>query len=100
MSLVPLVPNRRKTMKTSLFFLITFWLEMMSCSAGVHNFTLKISGVADQRIPISYACDGENNSPAIFWSEEPQETKSYVLIVADRDAFHEGSSTNGNFIHW
>jgi hypothetical protein len=47
-----------------------------------------------EAIPSKYACDGEDVSPPISWSDTNEETKSYVLIVTDLDA------PTGAFTHW
>ena len=41
-----------------------------------------------------YACTGADRSPALAWSDAPQSTKSFALIVDDPDA------PRGIFIHW
>ena len=38
------------------------------------------------QIPVEYTCDGENISPALYWSGIPERTKSIVLIMDDPDA--------------
>jgi Raf kinase inhibitor-like YbhB/YbcL family protein len=45
-------------------------------------------------IPSDYACTGSDKSPALAWSNAPQATKSFALIVQDPDA------PGGTFIHW
>jgi len=45
-------------------------------------------------IPSDYACTGSDKSPALAWSNAPQATKSFALIVLDPDA------PGGTFIHW
>ena len=47
-----------------------------------------------ENIPGEYTCDGENLSPAIFWSLKPTETKSIALIMDDPDA------PGRTFVHW
>jgi Raf kinase inhibitor-like YbhB/YbcL family protein len=40
------------------------------------------------------ACTGDDQSPPLRWSNAPQATKSFALIVEDPDA------PGGTFIHW
>ena len=47
-----------------------------------------------QRMPANYTCDGQNISPALSWSDMPEDTASFALSVIDPDA------PGGNFIHW
>jgi Raf kinase inhibitor-like YbhB/YbcL family protein len=47
-----------------------------------------------QTIPVKYACDGQNVSPPLAWSEVPAGTISPALIVDDPDA------PGGAFVHW
>ena len=43
-------------------------------------------------IPNTYAFNGANVSPELNWSDTPEGTVSYALIVEDKDA--------NNFTHW
>jgi Raf kinase inhibitor-like YbhB/YbcL family protein len=45
-------------------------------------------------IPSDYACTGSDRSPTLAWTNAPQATKSFALIVQDSDA------PGGTFIHW
>ena len=47
-----------------------------------------------QPIPAKYACDGDDNSPPLNWSNIPKGTKSLALICADPDA------PVGTWVHW
>lgn len=40
----------------------------------------------NEAIPIEYTCDGANISPALVWSDAPENTQSFALIVDDPDA--------------
>jgi Raf kinase inhibitor-like YbhB/YbcL family protein len=48
----------------------------------------------DTAIATGNACTGNDQSPPLTWSNSPQTTKSFALIVEDRDA------PSGTFIHW
>ncbi|MGA7871153.1 MAG: YbhB/YbcL family Raf kinase inhibitor-like protein, partial [Candidatus Binatus sp.] len=41
-----------------------------------------------------FTCTGADRSPALQWSNPPQSTKSFALVVDDPDA------PGGTFIHW
>ncbi|GGI76784.1 YbhB/YbcL family Raf kinase inhibitor-like protein [Legionella impletisoli] len=45
-------------------------------------------------IPVKYTCQGEDRSPPLTWSNVPDGTQSFVLIVDDPDA------QSGNWVHW
>jgi Raf kinase inhibitor-like YbhB/YbcL family protein len=45
-------------------------------------------------IPKKYTCSGGDISPALSWSDAPQNTKSIALIVDDPDA------PGGTWTHW
>ena len=58
---------------------------------------LKITSPAfdnQANIPAQYTCNGKNHSPALSWSDGPNGTQSYVLIMDDPDA------PNGTWVHW
>lgn len=58
-------------------------------------FQLTVDGFADgAEIPSRFTCDGNDISPPLRWSGEPDETKSFALIMDDPDA------GNGTFNHW
>lgn len=41
-----------------------------------------------------YTCEGDDVSPALSWSEAPEGTQSFALLVTDPDA------PDGTFTHW
>lgn len=47
-----------------------------------------------ESIPSKFTCDGENISPELSWSNSPEGTKTFALIVEDPDA------PDGIFVHW
>ena len=51
--------------------------------------TMKLTSTAfshNGAIPAQYTCDGANMSPALAWSDIPEHTNSFALIVDDPDA--------------
>jgi hypothetical protein len=51
--------------------------------------TMKLTSPAfshNGAIPSQYTCDGANISPALEWSDAPQNSNSFALIVEDPDA--------------
>lgn len=47
-----------------------------------------------ERIPTQYCCDGEDMSPPLTWSDGPDGTQCYALIMDDPDA------PAGTWVHW
>lgn len=45
-------------------------------------------------VPVEYTCDGDDVSPALEWSGEPEGTETFALIMDDPDA------PVGTFVHW
>jgi Raf kinase inhibitor-like YbhB/YbcL family protein len=76
--------------------LIAMLLAAPALAQEPARFTVKVGGVEDGKaIPERFAyCipdgkgktkDGQNINPAIEWSGAPEDTKSYVILVVDRD---------------
>ena len=64
--------------------------------------TLKLSSPAFQNnseIPVDYTCDGDGKSPPLEWSDPPDGTKSFALIVDDPDA-PDPKAPKRTYIHW
>lgn len=47
-----------------------------------------------ESVPTEYTCSGKDVSPPLSWSNAPDGTKSFALVIADPDA------PNGTFYHW
>lgn len=45
-------------------------------------------------LPKKFTCDGEGVSPPLTWSQAPEGTKSYAVVMTDPDA------PDGTFHHW
>lgn len=59
------------------------------------NFLLRSPAFPDgSPIPERYTRDGDNVAPPLEWSDAPEGTRSYVLVVEDPDA------PMGTFRHW
>ncbi len=50
-------------------------------------------------MPVKHTCDGENASPDISWQGAPAGTKSFVIIMEDRDIPARGLSLFA-WVHW
>ncbi len=45
-------------------------------------------------VPEKFTCDGEDISPSLSWSDAPDQTKSFAILVHDPDA------PSGDWVHW
>ena len=50
-------------------------------------------------IPKKFTCDGEDVSPALAWSDVPEKTKSFALIIDDPDA-PDPANPKMTWVHW
>jgi len=75
-------------------------LALLACSTeepslpipadGLEQMTLESSAFEDgAAIPKIYTCDGDGVSPPLSWSEVPEGTKSFALVLDDPDAPRE-----------
>ncbi|HEX5581274.1 MAG TPA: YbhB/YbcL family Raf kinase inhibitor-like protein [Gemmatimonadaceae bacterium] len=50
-------------------------------------------------IPVQYTCDGPDTAPALEWSNAPEGTRSFALIVDDPDA-PDPAKPQRTYVHW
>lgn len=85
-----------KTTLTSLFF-----TAVVAMSAHAEDFKLSSTSIAEgaQLAPTfvfkGFGCDGDNQSPALSWSNAPAGTKSFAITAYDPDA-----PTGSGWWHW
>jgi Raf kinase inhibitor-like YbhB/YbcL family protein len=51
------------------------------------------------KIPSKYTCEGDDQSPALEWTDPPAGTKSFALIVDDPDA-PDPAKPQRVYVHW
>jgi Raf kinase inhibitor-like YbhB/YbcL family protein len=68
--------------------IIKLWSSDMAFSLSSPAF------VAGGDIPRQFTCDGQDIPPHLAWSDAPNGTRSFALIMDDPDA------PNGTFTHW
>ena len=74
----------------------------VSANAKEVNPMMKMTSPAFENqgaIPGKYTCDGEDISPALAWSNVPEGTKSFALIVDDPDA-PDPANPRMTWVHW
>jgi len=91
-------------MKRWLFIIIQIVLIslIVSASGKEVNPVMKLtcpSFESQKEIPKKYTCDGEDVSPPLSWSNVPEGTKSFVLIVDDPDA-PDPANPRMTWVHW
>jgi len=62
---------------------------------GPPTLALTSSSFQDGEFLKQFTCDGAESSPALAWAAPPTATRSFALIVVDRD-----SPLNFAFVHW
>lgn len=82
-----------------LFLSVIFVLVLFSCSnpaakpsivfnKPIHKINLKSRAFVDGgTIPSKYTCFGDDISPPLEWDSIPDNTKSFIIIMEDPDAF-------------
>lgn len=61
---------------------------------GSDSLALNSPSIPGESVPAVFTCDGTNTSPALHWSVPPAGTRSFALILYDRD------TPRGGFVHW
>jgi Raf kinase inhibitor-like YbhB/YbcL family protein len=89
---------------TRLVFLIFifFYITATLAAEGEQNMALTLKSpdfVHLGEIPKIFTCQGDDISPALSWSQLPQNTKSLVLIVDDPDA-PDPAAPKMTWVHW
>jgi Raf kinase inhibitor-like YbhB/YbcL family protein len=51
------------------------------------------------KIPRRYTCEGEDVSPPLAWTDPPEKTRSFALIVDDPDA-PDPEAPKMTWVHW
>jgi len=75
---------------------------IVSADAKEVNPMMKVTSPAFENqgaIPKKFTCDGEDISPALAWSNIPEGTKSFALIVDDPDA-PDPANPRMTWVHW
>ena len=78
-----------------LVFLVAVTLGCLGACRSGDTGTLLVSSAAfadGERIPVRYTCDGDNVSPPLRWSEPPEGTRSFAVVMDDPDA--------RGWVHW
>ncbi len=83
------MPNLQRILIALVFILIAY-VRPVQAQLTLNSPAFD-SGAA---IAVGNSCSGNDQSPPLTWSNAPQATKSYALIVEDPDA------PSGTFIHW
>jgi Raf kinase inhibitor-like YbhB/YbcL family protein len=86
------------------FFIVVpmalFFLPLSANAKEVNPMKLTSQSFENQKeIPKKYTCDGEDISPALAWSNVPEGTKSFALIVDDPDA-PDPARPGMTWVHW
>jgi Raf kinase inhibitor-like YbhB/YbcL family protein len=85
--------NRKSYHLILLFACASF--AIVKVAEAQNNLALSSSVLTNNSyIPVKFTCSGDNESPALGWSNVPPAAKSLALIVKDPDA------PSGDFVHW
>lgn len=96
--------DRRGIMKKCFLIFVQMSLAsfIITADAKEVNQIMKLTSPSfesQKEIPKKYTCDGGDVSPALVWSNAPEGTKSFALIVDDPDA-PDPASPRMTWVHW
>lgn len=90
----------RLTANTALFFIAIVFMatphsRVLAASGGSKTMTISSPSFSNGgNIAKKFTCDGTDISPQLSWTDPPEGTKSFALLVDDPDA------PAGNWNHW
>lgn len=70
--------------------------------SGLREMSFTVSSpafVANGSIPAKYTCEGADISPPLQWSDAPEGTRSFALVVDDPDA-PDPAKPQRVYVHW
>lgn len=74
---------------------LSLFLSTLLSITSVYALSLTSTDFGNNdNIPVVHTCDAQDVSPELSWSNSPDKTKSYALIVSDPDA------SSGTYYHW
>ncbi len=79
--------------KRRLLFILLFFITIPLFTEDIMTITSS-AFEHEKTIPEKFSCDGEDISPELTWSDAPEETQAFALIMDDPDA------PVGTFVHW
>jgi Raf kinase inhibitor-like YbhB/YbcL family protein len=84
---------------SGLWFSLVCWITALTAAQAAFADSPNLSihspdFAANERIPVTYTCSGDNKSPELAWSGVPASTKTLALVVRDPDA------PMGSYVHW
>lgn len=91
-------------MKRWFFIIVQIALIFLIVSANAEevNPIMKLTSPSFENqgeIPKKYTCDGEDIPPALTWSNVPEGTKSFAMIIDDPDA-PDPANPRMTWVHW
>lgn len=99
--------SQKRTLGAATFFFASLAAcHSSSNQSAVPPLRLTSSSFPGNVIPDKFTCHGEDVSPELTWKRAPPGTRSFVLILTDRDSRFGGPAgyllhwVEGYFVHW